>query len=86
MNFNDLKTGCVAENAKYIDVEKLKALLEHKTDVVDALCHKIVDAKADIYDYIRIINALDHERAKGCIELIKVTIMDLEGKCEYKNS
>ncbi len=86
MNFNDIKTGCVAENAKYIDVQQLKALLEHKDDVVSALEQKILLSKNDITDCIKILKVLNPERADSAVNSLKLLTMTLERICESKNS
>ena len=86
MNFNDFKTGCVAENAKYIDAQELNALLERKDDVVEALQQKILLSKNDIADCIEIIRALNPEQADSAVNSLKLLTMTLERICEYKNS
>lgn len=80
MNFNDFKPGCVAENAKYIDVQELKALLERKDDIVAALQQKILLSKNDIADCIGILRVLDPEQAESFVNGLKLFVMTLEEK------
>lgn len=84
-SIQNIKPGCVAENAKYIDVQELKDLLEHKDDVVSALEQKILLSKNDITDCIKILKVLNPERADSAVNSLKLLTMTLERICEYKN-
>lgn len=84
--FENLKTGCAVENTKYIDVQQLKALLEHKDDVVSALEQKILLSKNDITDCIKILKVLNPKQADSAVNSLKLLVMTLERICEYKNS
>lgn len=86
MDFQNIKPGCVAENAKYIDVQQLKALLEHKDDVVSALQQKILLSKNDITDCIKILKVLDPKQADSAVNSLKLLTMTLERICESENS
>lgn len=74
----ELKHGCVVENTKYINVQELKAFLEHKDDIVSALQQKILLAKNDIADCIKIIKGLNPEQAESAVSSLKLFVIALE--------
>ena len=76
--FENLKRGCVAENAEKINIQELKAFLEHKDDVVSALQQKIIVLKNEIADCIGILRVLDSEQAESYVNGLKLFIMTLE--------
>ena len=76
----ELKPGCVAENAEKINIQELKAFLEHKDDVVSALQQKIIVLKNEIADCIGILRVLDPEQAESFVNGLKLFIMTLEEK------
>ena len=78
--FENLKTGCVAENAEKIDIQELKAFLEKKTDIVDALQQKILMLKNEIADCIEILRELDPKQADNAVNILKLFVMTLEEK------
>lgn len=80
MDFQNIKPGCVAENAEKINIQELKLLLERKTDFVDAVHQKIVNAEADIDDCIKILRVLDPEQAECSVSSLKLFVMTLEEK------
>lgn len=80
MDFQNIKPGCVAENAEKINIQELKAFLEKKTDVVDAVQQKILMLKNEIADCIKILRELDPEKAESSINILKLFVMNLEEK------
>lgn len=80
------KPGSAAENAEKINIQEIKALLDRKDDVVSALEQKILLSKNDITDCIEILRVLNPEQAESTVSGLKLFVMTLEEKCEYKNS
>ena len=78
--FENLKPGCVAENAEKINIQELKAFLEKKTDVVDAVQQKILMLKNEIADCIEILRELEPKQAESSINILKMFVMTLEEK------
>lgn len=76
--FENFKHGCVAENAEKINIQELKAFLEKKTDIVDAIQQKILMLKNEIADCIEILRELDSEQAESYINGLKLFVMTLE--------
>lgn len=73
-----IKPGCVAENAEKINIQELKAFLEKKTDVVDAVHQKILMLKNEIADCIEILRELEPKQAESSINILKLFVMTLE--------
>lgn len=86
MDFQNIKPGCVAENAKYIDAQEIKDLFERKDDVVDALQKKILELETDIGDYIKIVNVLNPDEAERSINGLRLIATVLEKECKSRNS
>ena len=78
--FENIKPGCVAENAEKINIQELKAFLEKKTDVVDAVHQKILMLKNEIADCIEVLRELDPEQAESSVSCLKMFVMNLEKK------
>lgn len=75
-----IKPGCVAENAEKINIQELKAFLEKKTDVVDAVHQKILMLKSEIADCIEVLRELDPKQAESSVSCLKMFVMTLEEK------
>lgn len=78
--FENIKPGCVAENAEKINIQELKAFLEKKTDVVDAVHQKILMLKNEIADCIEVLRELDPKQAESSVSCLKLFVMNLEEK------